>query len=128
MGIDADPVLTAGDADNFVRQEGLTDMRTKIANPGDGTQFTADPLSDAKHFRMRCAWISDPVDQEIPLLERWHERIAQHRPGRDTGKRDDRHAGVRRARCARGPGKHPNIDAPKPFGQGRYAARKRRIA
>src|SRR5256885_10754977 len=48
MGIDADPVLTAGDADDFVRQEGLTDMRAKIAHPGDGTQFTADPLSDAK--------------------------------------------------------------------------------
>jgi hypothetical protein len=77
VGIDADPVLAVGDTDNLVRQECLADVRTEIANSGDRAQFAADALGDAQHFRMGCARIGDPVNQEIPLFERWQERIAQ---------------------------------------------------
>ena len=81
LGIDADPVLAVGNADDFVRQERLADMCAEVADPGYRPQLTADRLGDAQHFWVRRAGIGYPMDQEVPLLERWQQRIPEERPG-----------------------------------------------
>src|SRR3954447_13096423 len=50
--VDADPVLTVGDADDFICQKRLTYMSAEIANAWDGTQLMAYPFGGAEHFRI----------------------------------------------------------------------------
>src|SRR5689334_22643691 len=73
----ADPILSEIDTVDFVAQQRLPNMGSEVAYAGDCPQVVAKPCYDPFLFDHRTARLCDPVDQEVSLLERGKERLAQ---------------------------------------------------
>src|ERR1051325_3609486 len=73
----ADPILSEIDTVDFVAQERLPDMGSEVAYSRNGPQFVAKSSSDPLLLNGRSTRLGDPVDQEVTLLERGKERLAQ---------------------------------------------------
>ena len=91
--VDGDPVLAEVHAGDLVRQEGLPDVGAHVLDAGDGLQVALGTFDDARLLREGRARLRDEVPEEVALLERGNQRLAQgrhDRGARQNGQDDER--------------------------------------
>ncbi len=97
--------LTGVDPDYLISSDRAPEMRAHVADSRNGLQLARGLIHDAGHRRMGGPRLPHPVDQQVPLLERRQEGLAEQRPDREADHHQGNGSDQRGTRSTDGPRK-----------------------